>query len=405
MTDEDSDVLLLLVDVFVKQEEGLHETHREVFCLLVELPARILWPSPTRQNELAKMVEAREPLLKHRFGFIDGKNVSVQQPSIADLQNVMYNGWLHSVFVTGTICFAADACIVWCKHNCPGPWNDSDTSLGFRTKLLDPVYCPDSRKNVVSDSAFPCSTMMVGRILTSLKDGDLERLLASVRRAARTLHNAITSVRQAAEWGVGRFQKVYARLNSPQTPSVPRAAQVSDVYKKKSRQKRRGGKYDEVTKQKKTCTRCSNCGIIGHWYGDCTVTTGKSLKPDLAEKLKLKGKKPATSFPGAVQSDRVVQQIGSTTTVNSPVYSPTTPASSTGGSPRHLQMQLGKRADHVRDARGPVQQRQFGESNRGTADNMQSAEHHRGPDYNQDRDRHGESHSMHKVDYMSVHRM
>ncbi|EGZ17970.1 hypothetical protein PHYSODRAFT_286010, partial [Phytophthora sojae] len=94
-------------------------------------PARISWPSPTRQAELAKLVEAREPLLKYTFGFIDGKNFKVQQPSNADLQNAMYNGWLHSVFVTGTICFAADGCIIWSRHNCPGSWNDSDTSLGF----------------------------------------------------------------------------------------------------------------------------------------------------------------------------------------------------------------------------------------------------------------------------------
>ncbi|KUF84413.1 hypothetical protein AM588_10000690 [Phytophthora nicotianae] len=107
-----------------------------------------------------------EPLLQHTFGFIDGKNLRVQQPSNSDLQNAMYNGWLHTVFVTGTICFAADGCIIWAKHNCPGSWNDSDTSLGFRNKLLDPVCCPDPRKNVVSDSAFPCSTSMAGRILT-----------------------------------------------------------------------------------------------------------------------------------------------------------------------------------------------------------------------------------------------
>ncbi|KAJ8524315.1 hypothetical protein ON010_g16803 [Phytophthora cinnamomi] len=140
-------------------------------------PARISWPSPSRQAELAQLVEAREPLLKHTFGFIDGKNFKVQQPSNADLQNAMYNGWLHTVFVTGTICFAADGCIIWCKHNCPGSWNDSDTTFGFRTKLLDPTYCPDARMNVVSDSAFPCSTAMVGRILTPLKDGDLDRIL------------------------------------------------------------------------------------------------------------------------------------------------------------------------------------------------------------------------------------
>ncbi|KAF1788804.1 hypothetical protein GQ600_27324 [Phytophthora cactorum] len=29
------------------------------------------------------------------------------------------------------------------------------------------------------------------------------------------MHNAITSVRQAAEWGMGSIQKVYSRLNLP----------------------------------------------------------------------------------------------------------------------------------------------------------------------------------------------
>eukprot|EP00644_Phytophthora_capsici_P007522 jgi/Phyca11/112048/e_gw1.21.568.1 len=41
-------------------------------------PARIAWPSPLRQVELAMLVEAREPLLKHTFGFIDGKNLRVR---------------------------------------------------------------------------------------------------------------------------------------------------------------------------------------------------------------------------------------------------------------------------------------------------------------------------------------
>uniref|UniRef100_H3GVX1 DDE Tnp4 domain-containing protein n=1 Tax=Phytophthora ramorum TaxID=164328 RepID=H3GVX1_PHYRM len=127
----------------------------------------------------------------------------------------MYNGWLHTVLDTGTICFAADGCNVWSKHNGPGLWNDSDTSLEFRSKLLDPGLCPDTRMNVVSDSTFPCSVAMVGRILTPLKDGDLERIQPELRSAARTLHNAITSVRQAAEWGMGSVQKVFSRLNLP----------------------------------------------------------------------------------------------------------------------------------------------------------------------------------------------
>eukprot|EP00644_Phytophthora_capsici_P004857 jgi/Phyca11/97251/e_gw1.1.673.1 len=41
-------------------------------------PARISWPSPARQVELARRVEAREPLLKQTFGFIDGKNLRLR---------------------------------------------------------------------------------------------------------------------------------------------------------------------------------------------------------------------------------------------------------------------------------------------------------------------------------------
>jgi hypothetical protein len=62
--------------------------------------------------------------------------------------------------------------------------------------------------NVVSDSAFFCSTEMTGRILTPLKDGDIDRIVPSLRSPARTLHNTIRSVGQAAEWGMGSMQKV-----------------------------------------------------------------------------------------------------------------------------------------------------------------------------------------------------
>ncbi|ETP24167.1 hypothetical protein F441_02788 [Phytophthora nicotianae CJ01A1] len=195
-------------------------------------PARIAWPSAPEQAELARLVEAREPLLKYTFGFTDDKNLRVMQPSNADLQNAMYNGWLHAVFVTGTICFAANGCIIWSRHNCPGSWNDADTSLGFRNKLLSPKYRPDRRMNVVSESAFPCSAAMTGRILTPLTYGDIDRIAPSLRSAARTMHNAITSVRQTAEWGMGSIQKVYSRLNLP-LPYDPelRGLQISNMFR------------------------------------------------------------------------------------------------------------------------------------------------------------------------------
>jgi hypothetical protein len=72
---------------------------------------------------------------------------------------------------------------------------------------------------------------MAGRVLTPLKDGDLERLLPSLRSSARTVHNAITSVRQAAEWGMGSIQKVYSRLNLP-LPYDPtlRGLQLNNMF-------------------------------------------------------------------------------------------------------------------------------------------------------------------------------
>ncbi|ETP21260.1 hypothetical protein F441_05159 [Phytophthora nicotianae CJ01A1] len=194
-------------------------------------PARIAWPSAPEQAELARLVEAREPLLKYTFGIIDGKNLRVIQPPNADLQNAMYNGLLHAVFVTGTICFAADGCIIWSRHNCPGSWNDADTSIEFRNKLLSPKYCPDGRTNVVTGSAFPCSAAMTGRILTPLKDGDIDRIAPSL-----CSHHYVAQLAQCttqtAEWRMGSTQKVYSRLNLP-LPYDPelRGLQISNMFR------------------------------------------------------------------------------------------------------------------------------------------------------------------------------
>ncbi|KAE8907809.1 hypothetical protein PF005_g20987 [Phytophthora fragariae] len=141
--------------------------------------------------------------------------LQVQEPPRGDIQNAHYNGWLHAVYVTGTLCFSADGLIVWSKHNCPGSWNDADTSLQFREILKDPECNPDPRFDIIADSAFPCGDDMVGRIMTPLKDGDLARLVPSVRPAAQLMSGAITSVRQTIEWGMGSVEKVYRRLLQP----------------------------------------------------------------------------------------------------------------------------------------------------------------------------------------------
>ena len=157
------------------------------------------------------VITIKEPLVKGRWGFIDGKNYRVQEPSNAAIQNGMYNGWLHSVLVTGTACFSADGVIIWAKLNYFGSWNDGEMSRVFREKLSDSTRNVDGH-GVLSDSAFPVSREMFGRIITPLKDGDLERAHRDARPSLIRLSSAITSMRQSAEWGMGAVSKVYRIL-------------------------------------------------------------------------------------------------------------------------------------------------------------------------------------------------
>jgi hypothetical protein len=84
----------------------------------------------------------------------------------------MYNGWLHAVYVTGSICFGVDGTIIWFRHNCPGSWNDGETSRKFQMKIVrDAINLPDH--GVLSDSAFPVSGNLFKRIVTRLKENDL----------------------------------------------------------------------------------------------------------------------------------------------------------------------------------------------------------------------------------------
>jgi len=106
------------------------------------------------------------------------------------------------VFVTGTLAFGADGSIIWMKHNCPGSWNDGETSREFRQRLRDPTLTLQDH-GVVADSAFPVSGDMCGRIVTPLKQVDMERAVAcgGIEGDILSMNNAIISIRQAAEWG------------------------------------------------------------------------------------------------------------------------------------------------------------------------------------------------------------
>ncbi|KAF0723448.1 hypothetical protein AaE_009872 [Aphanomyces astaci] len=136
--------------------------------------ARISWPTKATQALWARKTQEREPLVSGVLAFVDGKNFGVQVPTNTDLQNAQYNGWLHSVFVSGVLCFGLDGTLIWGRHNCPGSWNDGEMSRRLQEILADNDKVGHGKK-LASDSAFPVGGRCAGKIVTPLKEGDLER--------------------------------------------------------------------------------------------------------------------------------------------------------------------------------------------------------------------------------------
>lgn len=176
--------------------------------------AQIRWPTIEEQHAFAALLEEKEPLVVGKFGFVDGKNFKVKEPSDVEAQNAQYNGWLGAVFVTGTLLFGPDGCILWVRHNAPGSWNDSETSATLMEKLLNAAIT-DQDLGIVSDTAFKCSQEMANRVISPLKEDELDKFPPAQRGAASTMSHAITALRQGAEWGMGSIEKPFRRLQVP----------------------------------------------------------------------------------------------------------------------------------------------------------------------------------------------
>ena len=175
----------------------LRKAETALLLTLKSIPeALIVWPSMDLQRFWAALVKRKEPLLKKKFGFIDGKNYRVQKPSDAELQNAQYNGWLHSTLVTGVMCFGADGTIIWGRHNFSGSWNDGEMSRKFFDKLLDETITLQDH-GVISDTVFPVTGPLQGRIVTPSKDNDLDRIALDLRGYIQNLSTVLTRCRQA----------------------------------------------------------------------------------------------------------------------------------------------------------------------------------------------------------------
>ncbi|OWY94906.1 LOW QUALITY PROTEIN: hypothetical protein PHMEG_00035234 [Phytophthora megakarya] len=122
--------------------------------------ATVEWPSKEMQAEWADQVTQEENLLKGCFCVADGKNYPVQAPTHSNLQSAYYNGWLHSVKVTGVLCYGFVGTSICGKHNFPGSWNDGEMSRQLQRVLADPVKMMD-KVAVLQIRLFP-SALPVG---------------------------------------------------------------------------------------------------------------------------------------------------------------------------------------------------------------------------------------------------
>ncbi|CAD6939796.1 unnamed protein product [Tilletia laevis] len=139
----------------------------------------IKWPTAAIMADMAAAVRAREPLLEGVFGFVDGLNLRIYQPSNLDEQNAYYNGWLADTYCSQVLVFLANGEIAWASYNNPGSWHDAKIARALYALMSDP-------DNVVARET----------------DG-----------AVHLRWEAIIRQRQAAEWGMRALQGAFGRLD------------------------------------------------------------------------------------------------------------------------------------------------------------------------------------------------
>jgi hypothetical protein len=172
--------------------------------------AELRWPSLLEMQRLSELVLAREPLLSayRPFAFMDGLRVQVQNSDDRTEQNAYYSGMEGHACIGNVFVFAADGCIIWWRGNCPGSWHDITIASHFLASWRDSAPQP---YRIVADSGFirhdlnDC--LLLSRSAAALLRSDINEQQLAVQQA-------ITSVRQAAEWGMRALQGCYGRLHT-----------------------------------------------------------------------------------------------------------------------------------------------------------------------------------------------
>ena len=174
--------------------------------------ARIEWPSRERMQEFAERISAYEPAVRNVCLFLDGTEIMVQEPTIAERQNPLYSGKSKNVVVNNILVFAPDGCIAHARMNYPGSYHDVRAMGDLRENLLTEEWLPRPF-SIIADSAFPHTGEFEGRIITPLKTDELERINVADINDRRRYELSVKRVRVAVEWGNAGLKKVWRQLS------------------------------------------------------------------------------------------------------------------------------------------------------------------------------------------------
>jgi hypothetical protein len=173
-------------------------------ALMMHPEAAVKFPDDNEIEKLKDIVKQRHPNLTNVYCTMDGVKLYFEQCKELDVQSMYYSGWQHDHFVTNLICFSACGRIICCVLNVPGSVHDSTMALwGGVYDQLESAFERHGGQCCV-DSAF--SSTNVPYLIKSAQD------LTECNAFDRLERSQATSLRQAAEWGMGAIQSSMPRL-------------------------------------------------------------------------------------------------------------------------------------------------------------------------------------------------
>lgn len=163
-------------------------------------------------------------------GTLDGLKLPVQVSSDSRIENAMYNGWLHSHFISNVLAFAPTGMvpqlayanstlrsytgeIIHAALNAPGSWHDSRVARPLYELLSEKL---PAEYYLVSDTAFPQGAgRCPGKIRAPLSAGSVLPDDPDELAYVLAFNRELLSFRQSAEWGMRSLQGAFSRLRVP----------------------------------------------------------------------------------------------------------------------------------------------------------------------------------------------